>query len=229
MIVIEAPSEGHVGFPRVACEEALFLGAGQRGPQEVDTRKEEALLKPKRVPGPQTDRRRACSDERAPQRRSILVRNKDLVACFTGVAGALDVTRDAQRITFERRPPEAPNVGTFAERNPATVTAANSVISVRDLIFEATDATGREKLRDEFLSQRGCTDAGEIETLLAGAAEVEDLLRNNVVQGRRQEASGAFKFKVKGASGEDEFAHRAEPVDDLEIALAEAELEGKKS
>ena len=39
----------------------------------------------------------------------------------------------------------------------------------------------------------------------------------------------AFKFKVKGASGEDEFAHRAEPVDDLEIALAEAELEGKKS
>ena len=115
MIVIEAPSEGHVGFPRVACEEALFLGAGQRGPQEIDTRKEEALLKPKRVPGPQTDRRRACSDERAPQRRSILVRNKDLVACFTGVAGALDVTRDAQRITFERRPPKAPNVGTFAE------------------------------------------------------------------------------------------------------------------
>ena len=56
----------------------------------------------------------------------------------------------------------------------------------------------------------------------AGAAEVEDLLINNVVQGRQSEDSGAFKFKVKGASGEDEFAHRAEPVDDLEIALAEA-------
>ena len=101
-----------------------------------------------------------------------------------------------------------------------------------DLLFAddayALDAS-RTKLRDEFLSHRGCTDAGEIDELLAGAAEVEDLLRNNVVQGRRQEASGAFKFKVKGASGEDEFAHRAEPVDDLEIALAEAELEGKKS
>ena len=49
------------------------------------------------------------------------------------------------------------------------------------------------------------------------------------MQGRQEEKEGAFKFKVKGASGEDEFAHRAEPVDDLEIALAEAELEGKKS
>ena len=55
------------------------------------------------------------------------------------------------------------------------------------------------------------------------------MLLNNVVQGRQSQDSGAFKFKVKGASGEDEFAHRAEPVDDLEIALAEAELEGKKS
>ena len=43
------------------------------------------------------------------------------------------------------------------------------------------------------------------------------------------EAAKGAKFKVRGASGEDEFAHRAEPVDDLEIALAEAELEGKKS
>ena len=92
----------------------------------------------------------------------------------------------------------------------------------------ALDAS-RTKLREEFLMHHAATDAGEIDELLAGAAEVEDLLVNNVVQGRRQEASGAFKFKVKGASGEDEFAHRAEPVDDLEIALAEAELEGKKS
>ena len=47
--------------------------------------------------------------------------------------------------------------------------------------------------------------------------------------GTPRDFESPFKFKVKGASGEDEFAHRAEPVDDLEIALAEAELEGKKS
>ena len=92
----------------------------------------------------------------------------------------------------------------------------------------ALDAS-RAKLRDEFLQNRGCTDAGEIDELLKGAAEVEDLLINNVVQGRQSQDSGAFKFKVKGSSNEDEFAHRAEPVDDLELALAEAELEGKKS
>jgi hypothetical protein len=116
--------------------------------------------------------------------------------------------------------------------NPATLAAFRRLMRARAALFAddayALDAS-RAKLRDEFLAQRGCTDAGEIETLLAGAAEVEDLLVNNVVQGRQEEKEGAFKFKVKGASGEDEFAHRAEPVDDLEIALAEAELEGKKS
>ena len=116
--------------------------------------------------------------------------------------------------------------------NPATLAAFRRLMRARAALFAddayALDAS-RTKLRDEFLLHRGATDAGEIDELLAGAAEVEDLLVNNVVQGRRQEASGAFKFKVKGASGEDEFAHRAEPVDDLEIALAEAELEGKKS
>ena len=116
--------------------------------------------------------------------------------------------------------------------NPATLAAFRRLMRARAALFAddayALDAS-RTKLRDEFLQNRGCTDAGEIDELLAGAAEIEDLLRNNVVQGRRQEASGAFKFKVKGSSNEDEFAHRAEPVDDLEIALAEAELEGKKS
>ena len=116
--------------------------------------------------------------------------------------------------------------------NPATLAAFRRLMRARAALFAddayALDAS-RTKLRDEFLLHRGATDAGEIDELLAGAAEVEDLLVNNVVQGRRQEASGAFKFKVKGSSNEDEFAHRAEPVDDLEIALAEAELEGKKS
>ena len=92
----------------------------------------------------------------------------------------------------------------------------------------ALDAS-RAKLRDEFLAHRGATDAGDIDTLLAGAAEVEGLLVNNVVQGRQQEDSGAFKFKVRGdASADDEFAHRAEPIDDLEISLAEAELRSKE-
>ena len=115
--------------------------------------------------------------------------------------------------------------------NPATLAAFRRLMRARAALFAddayALDAS-RAKLRDEFLSHRGATDTGEIDELLAGAAEVEDLLRNNVVQGRRQEASGAFKFKVKGASGEDEFAHRAEPVDDLELALAEAELSSKE-
>ena len=116
--------------------------------------------------------------------------------------------------------------------NPATLAAFRRLMRARAALFAddayALDAS-RAKLRDEFKLHSGATDAGEIETLLAGAAEVEDLLRNNVVQGRQSQDSGAFQFKVKGASGEDEFAHRAEPVDDLEIALAEAELEGKKS
>ena len=114
---------------------------------------------------------------------------------------------------------------------PATLAAFRRLMRARAALFAddayALDAS-RAKLRDEFLQNRGCTDAGEIDELLAGAAEVEDLLVNNVVQGRRQEASGAFKFKVKGSSSEDEFAHRAEPVDDLELALAEAELSSKE-
>ena len=100
-----------------------------------------------------------------------------------------------------------------------------------DLLGQTLGLFGLEELAKdigvpvETLGHGGLTLAHN----LRSRAEVEDLLVNNVVQGRRQEASGAFKFKVKGASGEDEFAHRAEPVDDLEIALAEAELEGKKS
>ena len=115
--------------------------------------------------------------------------------------------------------------------NPATLAAFRRLMRARAALFAddayALDAS-RTKLRDEFLQHRGCTDAGEIDELLAGAAEVEDLLVNNVVQGRQEEKEGAFKFKVKGASGEDEFAHRAEPVDDLELALAEAELSSKE-
>ena len=116
--------------------------------------------------------------------------------------------------------------------NPATLAAFRRLMRARAALFAddayALDAS-RAKLRDEFLQNRGATDAGEIDELLKGAAEVEDLLINNVVQGRQSQDSGAFKFKVKGASGEDELAHRAEPIDDLEIKLAEAELEGKKS
>ena len=115
--------------------------------------------------------------------------------------------------------------------NPATLAAFRRLMRARAALF-ANDAyaldASRAKLRDEFLQNRGATDAAEIDELLAGAAEVEDLLINNVVQGRQEEQEGAFKFKVKGSSNEDEFAHRAEPVDDLEIALAEAELSSKE-
>ena len=115
--------------------------------------------------------------------------------------------------------------------NPATLAAFRRLMRARAALFAddayALDAS-RAKLRDEFLLHRGATDAGEIDELLKGAAEVEDLLINNVVQGRQSQDSGAFKFKVKGSSNEDEFAHRAEPVDDLELALAEAELSSKE-
>ena len=115
--------------------------------------------------------------------------------------------------------------------NPATLAAFRRLMRARAAL-SADDAyaldASRAKLRDEFKRHRGATDAGEIEELLAGAAEVEDLLINNVVQGRQSQDSGAFKFKVKGSSSEDEFAHRAEPVDDLELALAEAELSSKE-
>ena len=115
--------------------------------------------------------------------------------------------------------------------NPATLAAFRRLMRARAALFAddayALDAS-RAKLREEFLAHCGVTDAGEIDELLKGAAEVEDLLRNNVVQGRQEEQEGAFKFKVKGSSSEDEFAHRAEPVDDLELALAEAELSSKE-
>ena len=115
--------------------------------------------------------------------------------------------------------------------NPATLAAFRRLMRARAALFAddayALDAS-RAKLREEFLAHRGATDAGEVAELLKGAAEVEDLLRNNVVQGRQEEQEGAFKFKVKGSSSEDEFAHRAEPVDDLELALAEAELSSKE-
>ena len=115
--------------------------------------------------------------------------------------------------------------------NPATLAAFRRLMRARAALFAddayALDAS-RAKLREEFLSHAAATDAGEIDELLKGAAEVEDLLINNVVQGRQSQDSGAFKFKVKGSSNEDEFAHRAEPVDDLELALAEAELSSKE-
>ena len=115
--------------------------------------------------------------------------------------------------------------------NPATLAAFRRLMRARAALFAddayALDAS-RAKLREEFIAHRGATDASEIDELLKGAAEVEDLLINNVVQGRQEEQEGAFKFKVKGSSSEDEFAHRAEPVDDLELALAEAELSSKE-
>ena len=97
-----------------------------------------------------------------------------------------------------------PNPATDAGEIDASCARAQRRRRVRGLVAD--------EAADEFLQHRG---VGEI-----AGPPVEDLLRNK---------QGAFKFKVKGASGEDEFAHRAEPVDDLEIALAEAELEGKKS
>lgn len=122
--------------------------------------------------------------------------------------------------------------GAATTPNPATLAAFRRLMRARAALFAddafALDAS-RAKLRGEFLAHRGATDAGDIDTLLAGAAEVEDLLVNNVVQGRQQKDSGAFKFKVRGdASADDEFAHRAEPIDDIEISLAEAELRSKE-
>lgn len=52
-----------------------------------------------------------------------------------------------------------------------------------------------------------------------------------MVQGRQNPDSGNFSFKVKGATagdGESELDHRAEPIDELEIRLAEAELEATR-
>ena len=66
------------------------------------------------------------------------------------------------------------------------------------------------------------SDAAQVAELLRGADEVEELLRENVVQGRLNERDN-YAFKVKGANEDDVPDHVAEPVSELEIGLAAAE------
>ena len=113
--MVEAPAEGHVGLPRVTGKEGLGFCGGQRGPQEVDARKEEALLEAERVTCTKADRCRSGLDQRTPQRRSVAVGHEDLVAGFAGVSRALDVAADAEGSAVEGRPAEASDVRALAE------------------------------------------------------------------------------------------------------------------
>ena len=95
----------------------------------------------------------------------------------------------------------------------------------RAALFREDDYALREsrlKLREEFGAQAGVSDAAQVAELLRGADEVEELLRENVVQGRLNERDN-YAFKVKGANEDDVPDHVAEPVSELEIGLAAAE------
>jgi len=113
--------------------------------------------------------------------------------------------------------------------NSQSLAAFRRLMRARAALFRgdeyALDAS-RAKLREEFQQRSGVTDARELDELLAGAAEVEELLRENVVQGTLNER-GNYAFNVKGsAAGDGTFAdHGAEPIDELDLKLAEAELE----
>ena len=122
----------------------------------------------------------------------------------------------------------APRPSRWCRRRKGSA-ADQSWLRARAALFAGDDFAldaSRTKLREEFTNQRDASDPAEIAELLRGAAEVEDLLRENVVQGRLNER-GNYAFKVKGESSADELDHRAEPVDELELRLAEAELAKK--
>ena len=109
--------------------------------------------------------------------------------------------------------------------NPDATAAFRRLMRARAALFRDDAYALREsrlKLREEFGAQAGVSDAAQVAELLRGADEVEELLRENVVQGRLNERDN-YAFKVKGANEDDVPDHVAEPVSELEIGLAAAE------
>ena len=120
--------------------------------------------------------------------------------------------------------PAVRGLSSSAAVNPAAAAAFRRLMRARADLFQgdayALDES-RSKLREEFGAQREVSDPEQIAELLRGADEVEELLRENVVQGRLNER-GNYAVKVKGAA--EDLNSVAEPISDLEISLAEAEL-----
>ena len=89
--------------------------------------------------------------------------------------------------------------------NPDATAAFRRLMRARAALFRDDAYALREsrlKLREEFGAQAGVSDAAQVAELLRGADEVEELLRENVVQGRLNERDN-YAFKVKGANEDD--------------------------
>ncbi|CAM9901043.1 unnamed protein product [Discosporangium mesarthrocarpum] len=97
---------------------------------------------------------------------------------------------------------------------------------------QAVDAA-RETLRAEFMKNSGETDPSKIAVLIKGIAEVESMLKFNVVQGKKNER-GNFAVKLSsvqegGMGAHTEISHVDSNAGDLPASVEKTAVPGKDS